>query len=97
MELYYDDLTKTIKTSNQTLDISALRSALDEFKTRTAEVKALETLALNSNDTDLLTVVNHKYRDFQRGFVSQGGLPTREFYRHVIFAPGIDTGECFHR
>ncbi len=45
-----------------------------------------------TNDTDLITVVNHKYRDFQRGFVSQGGLPGREFYRHVVTAPGLDTG-----
>lgn len=31
-------------------------------------------------------------RDFQRGFTSAGGLPDREFYRHVVNAPGIDTG-----
>jgi len=37
-------------------------------------------------------VQNHKARDFSRGFTSQGGLPTREFYQHTIFAPGRDTG-----
>ena len=24
--------------------------------------------------------------------MSQGGLPDREFYKHVVFAPGLDTG-----
>ena len=54
---------------------------------------AILNLAVSSNNTELLQVVNHKFRDFQRGFTSQGGLPDREFYQHTIFAPGIDTGK----
>jgi len=36
--------------------------------------------------------IDAKLRDFSRGFVSQGGLPGKEFYKHVVFAPGSDTG-----
>lgn len=92
MNAYYDDLLTVLSTTNSQLDTSELRAALDEFETRTREVKALEGQALTTGNMALLEVVNRKYRDFQRGFVSQGGLPTREFYRHVVFAPGVDTG-----
>ncbi|KAI1779836.1 glutamate carboxypeptidase [Hypoxylon cercidicola] len=92
LENYYDDLLSTINSTSQTLDTTPLRSAIDEFSTGATEVQALEKQAVTANDPELLTLVNHKYRDFQRGFVSQGGLPNREFYRHLIFAPGIDTG-----
>lgn len=93
METYYGNLQRTISSKpDTTLDTSALRGALDEFTLRASEVEALEQQAVASGDADLKVVVNHKKRDFQRGFVSQGGLPDREFYRHLIFAPGIDTG-----
>ncbi|KAI0191666.1 glutamate carboxypeptidase II [Xylaria flabelliformis] len=92
MEIYYDDLVTTINSTSDTLDISPLRSALDEFTTRAQEIVALEQQAVASKDSALTTLVNHKKRDFQRGFVSQGGLPNREFYQNLIFAPGLDTG-----
>ncbi len=92
MDIYYNDLVATINSSSDTLDTSLLRSALDEFTSRTREIESLEQQAVANNDTALTTLVNHKKRDFQRGFVSQGGLPNREFYQNLIFAPGLDTG-----
>ncbi|KAI1496208.1 glutamate carboxypeptidase II [Biscogniauxia marginata] len=92
MDKYYDELITTINSTSETLDTSALRSALDEFTLRAQEVQALDDQAVATNDPALTTLVNHKYRDFQRGFVSQGGLPDREFFKHLIFAPGLDTG-----
>ena len=55
------------------------------------EAEILAQLAQETNDAKVLKVVNNKYRDFQRGYASQGGLPNREFFQHLIFAPGIDT------
>ncbi|KAI0972713.1 N-acetylated-alpha-linked acidic dipeptidase-like protein 2 [Xylaria arbuscula] len=92
MEIYYSDLLDTIDSTSDTLDTSLLRSALDEFTIGTREIEALEQQAIANNDTSLTTLVNHKKRDFQRGFVSQGGLPNREFFQNLIFAPGLDTG-----
>ncbi|KAI2636053.1 N-acetylated-alpha-linked acidic dipeptidase-like protein 2 [Xylaria nigripes] len=92
MELYYNDLLNMTNSGSDTLDLSPLRSALDEFKARAQDIHDLEKMAIENQDTALLTRVNHKKRDFQRGFVSQGGLPNREFYRNLIFAPGQDTG-----
>ncbi|KAI3329095.1 N-acetylated-alpha-linked acidic dipeptidase-like protein 2 [Xylariaceae sp. AK1471] len=92
MEIYYTDLETTINSTSDTLDLSPLRSALDEFTVGTRDIEALEKQAVTNKDSALTTLVNHKKRDFQRGFVSQGGLPNREFYQNLIFAPGLDTG-----
>ncbi|KAI1652876.1 glutamate carboxypeptidase [Daldinia decipiens] len=92
MESYYDDLLSLVNSTTSILDTSTLQNAIQDFKTAAAEVEAQKQQAISTNDSELLTLVNHKFRDFQRGFVSQGGLPNREFYRHLIFAPGLDTG-----
>ncbi|KAI8958470.1 glutamate carboxypeptidase [Daldinia sp. FL1419] len=92
LESYYEDLISLINSTTRILDTSVLRTAIQEFKIAAEEIEAQEEQAVSTEDPELLTLVNHKYRDFQRGFVSQGGLPNREFYRHLIFAPGLDTG-----
>jgi N-acetylated-alpha-linked acidic dipeptidase len=89
---YLSDLNDTIASSNATLDLSALTSALSSFETSAQQFNDLRAFALSTNDTDLLTVQNHKARDFSRGFTSQGGLPGREFFQNLLFAPGLDTG-----
>ncbi|KAF1809800.1 N-acetylated-alpha-linked acidic dipeptidase-like protein 2 [Eremomyces bilateralis CBS 781.70] len=92
LKKYFDAVEKTISSTSGSVDLTELTHAIDEFERRAIEIKALEQKALEGEDADLLLVVNHKYRDFQRGFTSQGGFPEREFYQHVAFAPGLDTG-----
>jgi N-acetylated-alpha-linked acidic dipeptidase len=93
MEKYYQILRYTVGNSSQPdFDTSALQSAITKFRDQAEQAAKLAQHAVDTNDADLLQTVNHKYRDYQRGFVSQGGLPGREFYKHMIFAPGIDTG-----
>lgn len=94
MRAYRDDLTDVITEygAENDIDLAELSDAIEAFAESAAEAKALEQYALTLGDEELISVVNHKYRDFQRGFISQGGLPDREFYRHAITAPGLDTG-----
>ncbi|KEY73638.1 hypothetical protein S7711_09679 [Stachybotrys chartarum IBT 7711] len=92
LQAYYEDLVDFIGEAGVDLDLSELSDAIAVFETRATEAKNLERLAVTINDSELMRVVNHKYRDFQRGFVSQGGLPDREYFKHAIFAPGLDTG-----
>ncbi|WPA99987.1 uncharacterized protein RHO25_004607 [Cercospora beticola] len=93
MQRYYQALQYTIGNSSRVdFDVSSLQDAISTFRTQAQEAADLAQLAISSNNSELLQVVNAKYRDFQRGFTSQGGLPTREFYQHLIFAPGLDTG-----
>ncbi|KAI4258739.1 MAG: hypothetical protein L6R42_004921 [Xanthoria sp. 1 TBL-2021] len=92
MRSYYDELLSTINGTSGTVDTSELAAAIAQFETSAKEVMALMERAVSTNDAALKTVVNHKFRDFQRAFTSAGGLPDREFYKHVVNAPGIDTG-----
>ncbi|KAJ4368899.1 hypothetical protein N0V83_005981 [Neocucurbitaria cava] len=91
-DTYLTDLNDTVSSSNYTIDLSPLTEAISNFTSSAQEFEALRSQALATNDAALLKVQNHKARDFSRGFTSQGGLPTREFYQHTIFAPGRDTG-----
>lgn len=89
MTAYLTDLEKTIASANATLDLSPLSSAISTFNNSAA---AITQQIASSPDAATVDVINSKLRDFQRGLVSQGGLPDRLFYRNVVFAPGVDTG-----
>ena len=94
MDVYYQDLQYTIGNASQPVDISELRAAIDSFRMQAQEAEDLMAEATQTGNSDLMTVQNHKLRDFHRGFTSQGGLPNREFYRHVVFAPGTRYRIC---
>lgn len=92
METYYRDLRHTIGNATEDVNTSDIRSAIEAFRSQAEEAAALAEMAVKTGNEELLKVVNRKYKDFQRGFASQGGLPTRKFFQHLIFAPGLDTG-----
>ncbi|KAF2464932.1 glutamate carboxypeptidase 2 [Lindgomyces ingoldianus] len=92
MTTYLKNLNTAIASTNSTLDLGPLRYALAVFEASAQQFNTLRSLALTTQNSELLTVVNHKARDFSRGFTSQGGLPGREFFQNLIFAPGLDTG-----
>ncbi|KAL8967440.1 MAG: hypothetical protein Q9197_005427 [Variospora fuerteventurae] len=89
---YYEELLATIDSTSETVDTEELAAVITQFETSANEAMALMDQAVSTDDAALKTVVNRKFRDFQRGFTSAGGLPDREFYKHVVNAPGIDTG-----
>ncbi|OQV03349.1 Transferrin receptor-like dimerization domain-containing protein [Cladophialophora immunda] len=91
MTRYLDQLTELIESENATamVDLSPLETAISAFNSSAEAMASFIQAASTESDIKL---ANTKLRDFSRGFVSQGGLPTREFYKHVVFAPGLDTG-----
>ena len=90
---YRDDLKDFAAEYGVDIDLEELDDAIETFSARADEAKALEEQARALQDAHLIKVVNHKYAQFQRGFISQGGLPDREFYKHAVTAPGLDTGK----
>ncbi|KAK5654291.1 hypothetical protein OQA88_7468 [Cercophora sp. LCS_1] len=92
LKTYYEDLAEDIETSGEDIDLFELKAAIEVFEKRANAIKTLEKQAVALGDKNLIGVVNSKYKDFQRGFISQGGLPNRGFYKHVVTAPGLDTG-----
>jgi N-acetylated-alpha-linked acidic dipeptidase len=91
-EKYLSELNETVAGTNYTVDLGPLTAAISAFDGAAKEFESLREQAVSTNDVALIKVQNHKAKDFSRGFTSQGGLPTREFYQHTIFAPGRDTG-----
>lgn len=73
------------------LDLSPLSAAIATFNT-SASAMAQLIASTDPSDATAVNTINTKLRDYQRAFVSQGGLPNREFYKNVAFAPGLDTG-----
>lgn len=96
LKSYFTDLQATIKSHpappNTTLNLSPLSTAISTFTSAAINFNALRSLAISASNSALIKVCNLKARDFSRGFTSQGGLPGREFFQHMIFAPGVDTG-----
>jgi N-acetylated-alpha-linked acidic dipeptidase len=90
---YYAELEDSIESAGVNLDTTAITDALDTFEQRAKNIRQVADYALSFNDSVIVDVVNTKYKDFQRGFVSQGGLPRRPTFKHVLMAPGIDNGK----
>lgn len=96
LEIYLADLEETLSSSEvegaADLDISALRTSVANFANMAQMATDYAAAALESGNEEAMHLINGKFRDFHRGFTSQGGLPNRDFYKHVLFAPGLDTG-----
>ncbi|GAB7360677.1 hypothetical protein MBLNU230_g0556t1 [Neophaeotheca triangularis] len=92
LETYYSALSEVIASSGYNISTNALRTSIDNFNTQAQALTTLAADSLAANSTAGIALANHKFKSFHRGFTSQGGLPTREFFRHVLFAPGLDTG-----
>jgi N-acetylated-alpha-linked acidic dipeptidase len=92
LRAYLEELVENIEASGEEIDTAPISEAIAVFGKSAGEIDALAKKAEKSGDPALVNLVNSKYRDFQRGFVSQGGLPNRTFYKHVVTAPGLDTG-----
>ena len=93
MRKYFEALNRTIISYNASaeVDISPVEEAIDTFEAAATSFTSTVSAA-SSSDSTLIHTLNHKLRHFSRGFTSQGGLPGREFFQHVVFAPGSDTG-----
>lgn len=93
LQSYLSELNSTITESDYPgLDLSPLESAIAEFEHQASHIAQVAETASAFGDEVLLGVVNAKFRDFARGFASQGGLPGRETFKNVVSAPGIDNG-----
>ena len=66
---------------------TALAQAADRYqKARTAAQARL------ASDSALLTRINQRLIQSERQFIDEKGLPRREWYRHLLYAPGYYTG-----
>ena len=86
MTKYLTTLEGVLEKEEADVDLAELITAIEAFNTSATAFAGLYT------DNADAAVINTKLRDYQRGFVSNGGMPNREYFRHTVFAPGLDTG-----
>lgn len=80
------------KFPEYSVDLSPLDDAVATFEAAAERIAVIAENALTFNDTALLAAVNSAYRDFSRGFASEGLLPGRFSYYNVVSAPGLESG-----
>ncbi|HEY8480526.1 MAG TPA: M28 family peptidase [Spirillospora sp.] len=65
---------------------------------RAAEaLQARADAALRTGDTAAFRRINAKIMQTERDLLTRAGLPGRPWYRHQVYAPGIDTGYATQR
>lgn len=68
-----------------------LAAAGSAFESAMAEVSSQSRTALN-RDLQALARLNRVIAHTERGWAVDGGLPSRPWFRHVLYAPGLYTG-----
>lgn len=84
MTSYLTELESTVEEGGDnytSLDLSPIRSAIETFNASAAAMSDL-IASTSPSDTETVNRINANLRDYQRGFVSQGGLPNREV-KHI--------------
>ncbi|CAG8959551.1 hypothetical protein HYFRA_00001452 [Hymenoscyphus fraxineus] len=92
MRGYLEGLQSDLKSINSTLDLTAIDDAISAFEESAKQFNNLRDMATSLNHSKVLTELNHKARDFSRGFLNEEGSAGRPFFKNLIFAPGTDTG-----
>jgi len=78
------DVTRTIDQAN------TWRRAAESLQARANE-------ALRQGNTALFNQLNNRIMQAERDLLTQDGLPSRPWYKHQLYAPGIDTGYATQR
>lgn len=83
---YYEVLNKTVEASSLELELKPVYHAIKGFENIAAKLMQFAGSIDGNHDHWKLKLVNNRLKTFERGFVSQGGLPGREFYKHCMLS-----------
>ncbi|CUS07819.1 unnamed protein product [Tuber aestivum] len=92
LQSMFSDLKGEIAAAGMTLDLSSLEAAISRFSVAAGDLMAIkEALEPGEWGGTQEAIVNERLGKFERGFIGDG-LPGRVFYKHLIYAPGVETG-----
>ena len=97
---YVDEIEKLIKDTKQAkdtkqlggLDLAPLRAALGRLQKSAQAYSAAESKGKIPRDREQLAELNHLLYTSERLFKYDAGLPKREWFKHLAYAPGFYTG-----
>jgi N-acetylated-alpha-linked acidic dipeptidase len=74
------------------LNLDSLKSAIDTFASAAEYMNARISALSESSDTASIRLLNRQLYLAERLFLSDEGLVSRRWFKHVVQAPGLDTG-----
>ena len=80
------------KQSGTHVDFGPVLSALEKTDSDAKAYEAALKTAAAQTDTSRLAKANEALYESERGLILSKGLPSRDWYRHQIYAPGLYTG-----
>jgi len=87
---YCDEIETLQKAAPQRVDLSPVRTAVDGLRKAAAEYEtALKSLP---NRPSGLADLNRTLYSTERAFRYEAGLPSRDWFKHLVYAPGLYTG-----
>jgi N-acetylated-alpha-linked acidic dipeptidase len=86
---YLTSLEKMVAMANQTIDFSPLEQSITQLMTAGVQIDA-DFLKQNTNAVP--NSLNERLYRAERKFLVPEGLPGRKWFKHLIQAPGLDTG-----
>ncbi len=91
---YADEIAKAADTAGHKIDLSGVRKQLDDLKNHGQNYDALLEAAQGKAalDSAKLSRLNEDLMKTEHALIRPDGLPGRPWYRHQIYAPGMDTG-----
>jgi N-acetylated-alpha-linked acidic dipeptidase len=97
---YVDEIEKEAREKDEVraLDLSAVRAALAKLDSAAARHEAAMARVASLSERDVrsrwkrLAAVNKMLYRTERALTDASGLPDRDWYRHLIYAPGFYTG-----
>ena len=92
---YVDEIAKMPGVDGR-LDLAPLRSAIERLDSRAADydraLRRIDRLNTSSDARGTLARVNEALYRTERSFRHDAGLPRRDWYKHLAYAPGFYTG-----
>ena len=74
------------------MDFGPINSALEKTDADSKAYEAALKTAVTQTDNSRLAKANEALYESERGLILSKGLPSRDWYRHQIYAPGLYTG-----
>jgi N-acetylated-alpha-linked acidic dipeptidase len=90
---YVDELQKLSDDGKAGVDLKPLRRSIDGLRTAADKYEAALSRAKTvANGNGSIAELNRTLYSSERAFRYEAGLPRREWFKHLIYAPGFYTG-----
>jgi N-acetylated-alpha-linked acidic dipeptidase len=84
---YLREVSVRVRGASGDASLRGVQAALDQLTTAAQSYEAARRSALEAGDHGRYPELNRRLLQLERSFIDNGGLPGREWYRHLLMAP----------